>query len=72
MHRAEEVYTSDAESKGVFLALGELFSGNPYSMSFGIETLSKLIYEEPLHSYRAAVHEIECALVALDVERGAA
>jgi len=56
----------------MFLALKELFSRNPCSMSFSIETLSKLIYEERLLSYRAAVREIECALVALDVKRGAA
>ena len=52
----------------LLIAVRELLSRDPCAISFGIEALAEQLYKERYLSYRAAAHEVECAIEVLRVE----
>jgi hypothetical protein len=63
----KSVYTRDPTQE-VLVAVRELLGRNSRAAYFGVETISKLLYEKRYLPYRTAPHEVECTIEVLRID----
>ena len=63
----QQIIQNDPTSE-VLLAVRELFGKNSCAAHFGVETISRLLYEDRYLPYRVAGHEVEHVLEVLRID----